>query len=99
MARDFPLKVEDDALARANGRCEGCGGALKPGRFQYDHIKPHAMGGASDLANCQVLCTACHIAKSQTDDMPSINRADRKGKVKRGLIVSAGVSEIARRFR
>lgn len=98
MSRSFSAKVQDDAFKRANGICEGCGGMLKPGQFQYDHIKPHAMGGDSSLANVQLLCTACHIAKSQTDDMPDIRRADKKGKVKRELFVAAGVSEIARRY-
>ena len=99
MARNFPARVQDEAFTRAAGKCEDCGGALKPGQFQYDHVKPNGLGGASDLANCRVLCTACHVAKSQADDMPQMNRADRKGKVKRNLIVAEGVSEIARRFR
>lgn len=100
MARDFPANVKDKALERSGHRCEwpGCGGMLKGKAFHYDHIKSHAMGGESTLENCQVLCTPHHLQKTMDDDMPQIRAADRKGKVKQGLIVAAGVSEIARRF-
>ena len=100
MSRNFSAKVEDEALKRAAGQCEECGGALKPGKFHFDHIKPHAMGGLSELPNCQVLCVRCHLAKSLEQDMPPIRSADKKAKVKKNLPVAAGDGpEISRRFR
>jgi 5-methylcytosine-specific restriction protein A len=98
MSRAFSAKIQAEAFARANGRCEQCGGMLKPGQFQYDHKKPHALGGESSLENAQCLCSACHIAKGQ-EDMPPMRKADKQAKVKKQLPVAAGASEIARRFR
>jgi 5-methylcytosine-specific restriction endonuclease McrA len=95
----FPAKVEDDALARAAGRCEDCGGLLKPGKFQFDHIKPRGFGGDNSLGNCRVRCVRCHLQKTQDDDMPAMRAADRKAKVKRQLPVVDGKPEIGRRFR
>lgn len=98
MSRQFSAKIQAEAFARANGKCDQCGGQLKPGQFQYDHKKPHALGGESTLENTQCLCTACHIAKSQ-DDMPAMRAADKQAKVKKGLLVAPGKPEIGRRFK
>jgi 5-methylcytosine-specific restriction endonuclease McrA len=94
----FSAKVEDEARARAKGFCEDCGGQLKPGKYEFDHIKPRALGGDNSLENCRLRCVACHLIKTQEDDMPAIRTANRKGKVTHGLIVAAGMPEIARRF-
>ena len=98
MSRNFSAKIEEEADARAAGRCEDCGGQLKPGKFQYDHIKPYGMGGSSTLENCRVRCTACHLKKTMDDDMPPMRKADQQAKIKKQLPVAAGSSEIARRF-
>jgi 5-methylcytosine-specific restriction protein A len=95
----FPAKVEDQADARAGGRCEDCGGLLKPGKYQYDHIKPRGFGGDNSLQNCLVRCVRCHLKKTMDDDMPAMRSADRKGKVKKDLPVAAGKPGMARRFR
>ena len=99
MSRNFSAKIEDEATARAAGQCEDCGGQLKPGKYQFDHIKPHGLGGESTLENCRVRCSRCHLQKTLEEDMPQMRTADRKGKVKKDLLVAAGLSEIARRFR
>jgi 5-methylcytosine-specific restriction endonuclease McrA len=96
MNSGFSAKVQDQARARANGFCEECGGLLKPGQSQVDHIKPRALGGTNELSNAQVLCTADHLKKSQTLDMPAIRKGDKKAT--RQLEVADGMSEIARRF-
>jgi 5-methylcytosine-specific restriction enzyme A len=98
MSRNFSARVEDEAYARCNGKCEECGGILKPGKFQYDHNKPHGLGGESTLENCIVRCTVCHLRKTMEEDMPPIRKADKKAKIKKQLPVAAGVPEIARRF-
>ena len=98
MSRSFSAKIEDEAEARAQGKCEDCGGQLKPGKYQFDHIKPHGLGGESTLENCRVRCIRCHLAKTLEDDMPSMRKADKQAKVKKQLPTAHGVSEIARRF-
>lgn len=96
MSGGFSAKVEDDALKRAGGKCEYCGGQLKPGRYQFDHEKPKALGGDNSLENCKVACIKCHLTKTIDADMPSIRKGDRKAT--RQLEVASGMSEIARRF-
>src|SRR5271168_1405677 len=98
MSRNFSAKIEDEAEARAGGRCEDCGGQLKPGKYQFDHIKPHGMGGDSSLSNCRVRCVVCHLKKTMEDDMPPMRKADKQAKVKKQLPVANGSSEIARRW-
>lgn len=75
--RNFPKAVRRSALARAGGRCETCGAALLPGHFHFDHAVAHALGGASDLANCQVLCRTCHRLKTASRDIPAIAKLVR----------------------
>ena len=98
MSRSFSAKIEDEAEKRAKGLCEDCGGQLKPGKFQLDHIKPHGLGGLSTLENCRVRCTRCHLAKTMDSDMPTMRKADKSAKVKRQSPTAEGVSDIARRF-
>jgi 5-methylcytosine-specific restriction endonuclease McrA len=99
VSRKFSAKIEDEALARAKGMCEDCGGQLKPGKYQFDHIKPHGMGGESTLDNCRVRCVVCHLKKTMDDDMPPMRKADKQAKVKKQLPVASGMSEIARRYK
>ena len=94
MSRNFSAKIEDEATARAAGCCEDCGGQLKPGKYQFDHIKPDGLGGASTLDNCRVRCVRCHLEKTLNDDMPPMRKADRQAKIKKDLPVAAGMSEI-----
>jgi len=55
----IPPKIRRAVLRRAGHRCEspGCGRT----RFlEVHHRKPRSRGGGNDLANLQVLCSACH---------------------------------------
>jgi 5-methylcytosine-specific restriction endonuclease McrA len=65
--REFPPKVMQAAFDRAAGRCEGCTVKLYPRKYQYDHRIPDSHGGEPTLDNCQVLCSACHSAKTKGD--------------------------------
>ena len=80
--QEFPSKVRDQAYARSRGFCENraCGLPLTVGKFAYDHILPDALGGKPELANCMVVCVACHGAKTAKEDVPRIRKADRQRK-------------------
>ena len=64
-----------EAVAAFGGRCRQCGSVE---RLQFDHIDPAtkttnaiwAMGKAkreAELAKCQLLCAACHAAKTRAE--------------------------------
>ena len=99
MKHGFPAKVEDQALARAHGQCEECGGLLKPGKFELHHKVPKWKGGEDTLENCKVYCIKCHLEAVLDHDFAIQRLADRKAKLKAKLPVASGEPEIARRFR
>ena len=76
MPRSFPPDVKDAAWKRAAGHCEKCTAPLMAGKYQYDHVKPHGLGGKSTLSNISVLCSACHSEKTHTVDRPVMQKAD-----------------------
>ena len=57
---DFPTEVKRIVWVRAKGKCEfqNCESSYQ---LQYDHIKPKALGGTSELENCRLLCRAHNI--------------------------------------
>lgn len=75
--REFPKIVTLKAWERSGGHCEKCTAKLMPGRFQYDHIVPDALGGEPTLDNCQVLCSACHGEKTAGRDVPAVAKSNR----------------------
>ena len=79
MARiEFNTTTRRKAYDRDNGICRCCKLPVPTGKEQYDHILPLALGGKSELANCQLLCTACHSEKTAKEDVPRIRKADRQ---------------------
>lgn len=66
MRRNFPAKVKRQALARAAGKCEGCGVATGPHNPpEVDHAKEDWENGDPVLANAVVLGRkCCHKTKS-----------------------------------
>lgn len=78
--REFSRDVRAGAFkrcmdGRGTPRCEGCYAALKAGSFAFDHIRADGLLGEPTLANCQVLCTDCHSAKTREHDVPAIARS------------------------
>jgi 5-methylcytosine-specific restriction protein A len=68
---NFPGKVREAALERAQARCEHvdadgnrCPCALHPGYYDFAHILADRMGGRPTLDNCGVWCRACHRAET-----------------------------------
>ena len=58
------------ALKKSDGRCQLCGARLTAENpLQVDHIKPRSKHPemALTLSNLQVLCRACNLGKSNTD--------------------------------
>lgn len=76
-ASEFSAKIKLEAWERCRGRCEECLTRIAA-RPEYDHKLPLALGGASDLLNCQVLCQKCHRIKTSTGDVPRIAKAKRQ---------------------
>jgi 5-methylcytosine-specific restriction endonuclease McrA len=62
--KEFSPATKVKAYERCGGKCEGCGAALMPGRFAYDHVVSVGLGGTNRLENCAVLCKPCHDAKT-----------------------------------
>jgi hypothetical protein len=56
----IPREVRRAVWERDAGRCVQCGAGFD---LQYDHVIPHAMGGAATEANLQLLCGDCNRAK------------------------------------
>lgn len=60
--RHIPLATRRAVFARANRRCQMC--ATGDGSMHVDHIFPWSRGGSNDLANLQLLCAPCNLAKA-----------------------------------
>lgn len=67
MRQEFSARTKAIAFNRCGGKCDGCGAHIYPRKFHYDHIRPDALLGAPESDNCQVLCLACHGAKTGED--------------------------------
>ena len=98
--------------------CEACGIWCKGGDYQIDHIRAEGMRPIGEpprkltAADGQLLCVACHAAKTKADkgDIAEAKRREayhlgvnkkrqRKKREKRPLMrQAAGKSEIARRY-
>lgn len=64
--RRFSAKARAALFLAARGRCALCGEKIT-GRWEADHVVPLALGGADTVAQLQVCCRPCHVAKSKVD--------------------------------
>lgn len=85
MRSEFSAKVKVAAFDRAGGHCEKCTAPLRPGKYDYDHIIPDALGGSALLDNCAVLCRSCHSGKTCGRDIPVIAKSRRIQRRHRGI--------------
>jgi len=74
---EFPAKIKEAAIARANGHCQACGLPFGNKRPEVDHILPCALGGQPTLANARAICQPCHKAKTAAD-IGKVRKADRQ---------------------
>lgn len=61
--RAFTEEQRVTIFRRYNGICQSCKKEIKWDEFQADHIVPFSRGGKTTIANGQLLCTTCNIAK------------------------------------
>lgn len=59
--RAIPQHIKTEVWQRDGGRCVQC---QATDYLEYDHVIPWSKGGASSVANVQVLCRRCNLAKS-----------------------------------
>lgn len=74
--KPFSKAIKAEVLKRSAGMCEmeGCN---QVGR-DFDHVRPVAIGGASTLDNCQLLCRDCNAAKG-IQEARDAAKSDRAG--------------------
>lgn len=102
--REFTAKIKVAAFQRSGGRCEMCSASLIPGKIEYHHLIPCALGGDASLDNAVCACKACHAVSTATVDIPAVAKAKRRQAAHAGAqqasarpIKSAGFPTIAKR--
>lgn len=80
----IPPRVKLRVFDRCGGRCAKTGVKVRPGHFQYDHIKALKNGGENRESNLQLLCTDAHKVKTR-DDVAEKSKVERVRKKHLGL--------------
>ncbi len=75
---------------RQGGYCAGCDHFFQSRNLTIDHIIPRSIGGASDIANYQLLCHACNQLKGDGSQEQLMAELRVRGYVNRGLSTAEG---------
>lgn len=59
-SRSIPQHVKSEVWRRDGGRCVECGSSHS---LEFDHVIPFSRGGATSVANLQLLCRVCNSRK------------------------------------
>lgn len=62
--RAFTLEQRLTLFRKHNGICQSYGADIKWDEFHADHVVPFSKGGKTTVANGQLLCASCNIAKA-----------------------------------
>ncbi|MBW8617301.1 MAG: HNH endonuclease [Hyphomicrobiales bacterium] len=74
----FSTSFRLNLFLKRQGTCAACSQKINAGKaWDIDHILPLAMGGTNDPNNLQILCKACHRAKTSRSDIPRIAKTKR----------------------
>lgn len=66
ISRRIPRDVMFQVARRDDYRCRMCGAPVPDHLIEFDHIIPHAKGGATSVGNIRLLCRACNRKKSDS---------------------------------
>jgi hypothetical protein len=88
----IPARVKLRLWERCGGRCAISGRQLKPGEFDFDHIKALALGGEHRESNLQVIAKDVHREKTRAD-------VAAKSKAARTRVKHLGIAKSKRGFR
>jgi 5-methylcytosine-specific restriction endonuclease McrA len=64
--RAFTEEQRLTIFRKYKGKCQNCGKEIRWEEFHADHIVPFSKGGKTTVANGQLLCTKCNLAKATT---------------------------------
>ena len=69
----------DELYRKQRGLCNGCKDWFRRRNLEIDHIIPRFHGGGDELANIQLLCNACNMAKHTHPMEHLLKRLDAEG--------------------
>lgn len=106
MTQPFSAPIQKAALARQGFHCACCAAAISAigegargshpfgERAEAHHVIPHKLGGPNTVANCVVICQACHLNAHQGGRWSDISIYDDL----RDLAIDAKIEKIAAEY-
>lgn len=66
----IPIDIQRHVIQRAKGLCEYCllPASFSPAPFNFEHIKPIALGGLTSLENLAYSCGGCNAYKADKQE-------------------------------
>ena len=74
-------------LGKRDGECcNGCKKRAYLSELTIDHIKPKHLGGGEELENKQLLCSVCHLEKTQRENKARYKAFRKLNKIRKRQI-------------